>query len=173
MILSIIIMILAIIGYTLLFWFGVPFIIPPDAVPWVYFISFTIVNVIALILSWVYFDRTHCYEDEGNPIAMAFYYLVGHDVTHFFLFLIRLFSNIGFYFTVFGLHMDLFGTMIHLSPQDNIFLSIPIAIFATELSFNIYAIVNHWEEKCKPVQPLFCPCLDKPNCYCDVSQIKD
>lgn len=165
-------MILSVIGYTAFFYFGFPFLIPATYLPWVFFLTFTVINAIALLLSWIYFDRTHCYEDEGNPIAMLFYYIVGHDVAHIFLAIFRIGSTIGFYFSVFGLDFDLLGISLHLPPQYRLFLALPIAIFATEMSFNIYAIVNHWEEKCKPVQPMLCPCLGEDNCYCDVSQIK-
>lgn len=172
MIISIIAMILATVGFSVLYYFAYPFIFPPDILPWATFITFCVVNAVALLLSWVYFDRTFCYQDEGNPLAMIFYYLFGHDLAHIALAVFRVFSTVGFYFSVFGLDLNTIGIPFYLPPQNMLALAIPMAIFTTELCFNIYAVTNHWEEKCAPVQAAFCPCLGEDNCYCDVKNMK-
>jgi len=171
MIVSIIVMLLATVGFTAFYYFAYPYIFPTDAMPWAFFITFCIVNAIALLLSWIYFDRTTCYQDEGNPIAMIFYYIFGHDVAHIFLAIFRICSTIGFYFSVFGLDFDLLGISLHIPPQDILFLALPTAIFTTELCFNIYAVTNHWDEKCKPDQPMICPCRGQDGCYCDIEKM--
>lgn len=157
----------SIIGFTLLYWLGLPLIIPPDILPWVFFLSFTILNATAILLSYIYFDSTRCYQDEGNPIAMILYYIYGHRIAHIILVVFRIFSNIGYFFAVFGLDATIFGIIFNYAPQPYLFLAIPVSIFATEMLFNIYAITSFGEDRCTTIQPMFCDCVGQPNCWCE------
>lgn len=149
-------MIGSIVGFTLFFTFVYPLIFTGTALSWAYFITYTTVNVIAISLSWIYFDRTKCYKNEGNIIAMLGYYLYGHNITHILLIIFRLFFNGFYYFSVFGLNITISGYPIVLLPQTPLSLSLPIAIFTTELVFNVYAIMTGWDEKCKVGLPAIC-----------------
>lgn len=166
MIVSLLIMLGLIVGFTIFYTYAYPFLFSPAMLPWALFITFTIVNAIAIILSWVYFDQTKCYQDEGNPFAMILYYLYGHTIGHILLIIFRVFVNVGFYFSVFGLDLNIIGIDITVLPQNNLILAIPTSVFTTELLFNIYAISNHWDDKCKPPKPLIC--LDPNGCDVDV-----
>ena len=168
MIIELLIFFGSIIGFTLLYWLGIPLIIPPDILPWVFFLSFTILNGVAIFLSWFYFNSTRCYQDEGNPIAMVLYYIYGHSIGHIILIVFRIISNIGYYFAVFGINMVIFGIPLISAPQEALFLAIPVAIFATEMCFNIYAITAHGTERCKTVQPMFCDCVGRDGCWCEL-----
>jgi hypothetical protein len=150
-----------------LFYFVYPAVFPPGSLPWAFLVTFVTVNVSAIALSWVYFDRTRCYEDEGNPVAKILYYIFGHDVAHLILSVFRWASAVIFFISLFGLDVTVFGTKLAFPAQDRLFLSIPIAIFAAELAFNIYAIQKHWNDRCEKVDPMVCPCEGDEDCYCD------
>lgn len=154
-----------IIGFTIFYTYLYPFLFPAPFLPWAFFITFSILNAIAILLSWIYFDQTKCYQDEGNPVAMILYYLYGHTIGHILLIVFRIFVNVGFYFSVFGLDLNTIGIAIVIPPQTPLFLAIPTSVFTTELIFNIYAICNHWNDKCKPPKPLIC--LDPNGCDLD------
>lgn len=158
----------SLIGFTLLYWLVFPLIFTPDVMSWVFFVSFTVLNGIAILLSYIYFDTTHCIENEGNFIAMIGYFVYGYRITHILLVIARIISNIFYYFSVFGADFVLFGIPYLTLPQETLFLAIPVAIFATEMVFNIHAIVVHGDERCKIHQPMFCDCVGQDGCWCEI-----
>jgi hypothetical protein len=156
-----------IIGFILVFWLIYPLLFAGEVLSWAYFITYTIVNIGAILLSWAYFDNTRCYKHEGNPIAMIGYFLYGHTITHILLIIFRLVFNLFYFFSAFGIDMSAFGFSFVFPPQNPFSLSIPIGIFATELVFNIYAIGTGWDQKCITEAPAICkmhPEWDLPIC---------
>lgn len=168
---SSLLLIFTIIGSVLVYYFLYPLLFV-DNLTWAYFVTFTIVNVAAILLSWVYFDQTRCYQYEGNFIAKILYYLYGHTVAHIILIAFRVFTNVTFYFTIFGLDVSLFNFDIVIPSQSRIFWSLPIGIFTAELIFNIYAICTGWDEKCEPGDPVICLNPDSDSCSIDDEKIR-
>lgn len=123
------------------------------------FITFTFVNICAIMLSWFYFDETGCYQDEGNPIAMLLYYLYGHSIGHIILIVSRAGLNLFFFMTLFGMDGELFGYPIYIAPEGYTLIAIPTALFTVEMLFNIYAIINHFDEVCGETTPAICEVL--------------
>jgi hypothetical protein len=171
MLLAIVLLVAITAGYAAFFYFIFPLVFSPGALPWAFLAAYAAVNGSALLLSWVYFDRTRCYEDEMNPVAKVGYYIFGHDVAHVLLAAFRLGVGVVFFFSLFGLDAILFGTRFILPAQERIYLVMPIAIFASELTFNIHAIWKHWDDSCRAVPPMLCPCRGREGCYCDPDQI--
>lgn len=76
-------------------YFAIPWFFPDTFYQAIYFsVTTTIANVVAIILSWYYFSKTRCYEDEANMIATYSYKIFGASATHLVFFIIRVSGNI-------------------------------------------------------------------------------
>lgn len=76
-------------------YFVMPWIFPDTFHQAIYFsITTTASNIIAILLSWRYFAKTRCYEDELNIIATYSYKILGASATHLIFFIIRLAGNV-------------------------------------------------------------------------------
>lgn len=157
----------------LLFVFGftIGFYFLYGALPEIYFnaiviIMYTIFNIVAIFLSWRFFDATHCYDFEGNPLPKWFYKEIGEDRTHVGLLLFRIGINIVFSFMVWNQWIDADETIqigsVILNPA-YLTYGFLTAIFATETIFNIYANLTPPEEPCDDIHRL---CREK-GLWCD------
>lgn len=157
-ILNTLIFIAGVVGLVLLYLFVLPLIIPSADMNIAYILILTIANVTAIFLSWFYFRRTHCIDDEANPIAVAKYRWFGVDVTHFIFYCIRIIINVYLGFILFNLGdvIIIWGIPLLLS---HIAVTVVAAFFTVELAFNIVALIRSKENECPEERPKICDLL--------------
>ena len=82
-------------AFTAFSYFVIPWILHSSWYQAIYFsIAITVSNVLAVMLSWAYFSKTRCYDDELNIVTMIGYKTLGASATHFIVFIIRIVGNI-------------------------------------------------------------------------------
>ena len=149
-------------------YFVMPYLFPDLHHQGIYFsVVTTFANVLAIILSWIYFSHTGCYEDEGNLIATYGYKIFGANAVHFFFFITRVAGNVTM-IILFFTFPGILGITIPYLFNLKIFLlsySIGNAMYVYEAINNGISVGNGIDYKCNS-RSLMCNVIDDPF-FCD------
>lgn len=106
----------------------------------IFIACFITVNIVALLLSYRYFNGTQCYPDEVNIVARFLYIVFGEDIGHIILFIFRTGLTIyiirDLWLYPINAQTPITGTMFY--PVYFTYATIT-SIFTVELLANIYA----------------------------------
>lgn len=122
---------------------------------------YTVSNFTALFLSWYYFNNTHCWRNEANPIMRKMTIFFGEDISHFIGLILRALINVFFLYLV-------LGGFVRLDGESNKILlalfSFSTAIYVVEMIGNFIANFSDEVYVCKNVSTI----CKKYNVACDV-----
>lgn len=164
-VLNVVIFIVGVVSSFVFYIFVIPWFISAPDLDLVYAVIFTGVNIVAIILSWIYFKRTHCIGDEANPLAAGKYRWFGIDITHFVYFCVRVVINAYFIYLLYHLPalVVLFGVSI---PMGRMAVLGASSFFTIELIFNTYALIRSKPDECQRQRPKICEYIHIPS-VCD------
>jgi hypothetical protein len=135
-------------GLLLFYYYGYPFFFQDKELVVAFLSTFTVTNIMAIALSWYYFNNTHCWDNEGNKLARELYHFTGEDVGHVILIVLRAIQNIiVVQIIIAGLYS--FEPSNYDGFKNVVFLySLLTALYTFELIMNIFANFIHPVESC-------------------------
>lgn len=158
-------------------YFVIPFLLPDPFHQGIYFsIVVSVTNFLAIILSWIYFSHTRCYDDEGNFVTMIGYKIFGASSTHFVVFISRIVGNIVLVLSLVlspdMLDIELYLFIIYFKPV-LLTVCITTSMYTYEMINNIYGVTTGLKYTCKD-KSLVCGMMKKPDpFFCDFPNDKD
>ena len=156
-------------AFTAANYFLAPLILPSAWYQALYLsIVITACNVIAIMLSWMYFSKTRCYDDEGNIITMIGYKTLGASATHFIIFIVRIVGNIlVVVFLMLYPDVLLVGVWVFVLTVRMFLLttSITASLYFYEMINNIISVSNSKDIQCND-RSIMCKVLKDP-IFCD------
>lgn len=165
------------VGLVLFNYLMIPWLLPSAFHQAIYFsIIVSVTNFTAIILSWIYFSHTRCYDDEGNFITMLSYKIFGASSTHFVVFISRIVGNIVLVLTLTMypslLEVELYLLVFYLKVY-LVTVCITTSLYIYEMISNIYGVATGLKYTCKD-KSYVCGMMKNPDpFFCDFENDKD